>query len=273
MRLKDHVAVVTGGGGGIGEGICLCMAQEGAHIVVSDQNLSAAEKVAAEISKLGRKALAIQTNVCKAKDCQDLIESSLKEMKQIDILVCCSGVPGYSDKTVISDEMTRIENISEDDWDLTIDTNLKGVFLCNRAIAPYFKRQKKGKIINISSIAGRRGSDWLPHYSASKAGVIVFSQVMALQMGPYNVNVNTICPGFVWTSMSVIAGKVMSKTYPQFKEMNSTEIFNEIIRTRVPLGRPQTPDSIGNTAVFLASDEAKDITGQAINVDGGVVFN
>ncbi|MGD0915874.1 MAG: SDR family NAD(P)-dependent oxidoreductase [Thermodesulfobacteriota bacterium] len=273
MRLKDRVAVVTGGGGGIGKGICLCMAREGAHIVVSDQNRSSAEKVAAEISKLGRKTLAIQTNVCMAKDCKDLIEFSLKEMGQIDILVCCTGVPGYSDKTIISDEMTRVENISEDDWDLTLNTNLKGVFLCNRAIVPYFKQQRKGKIINISSIAGRRGSDWLPHYSASKAGVIVFSQVMAIQLGPYNVNVNTICPGFVWTSMSVIAGKVMSKTYPQFKDMNPTEVFNEIIRTRVPLGRPQTPDSIGNAAVFLASDEAEDVTGQAINVDGGVVFN
>jgi len=272
MRLKDRVAVVTGGGGGIGEGICLCLAREGANLVVSDQNRTSAEKVAAEISKMGQRALAIQTNVCSAKDCHDLIELSLKEMGQIDILVCCAGVPGYSDKT-ISEEMTRIENISEDDWDLTIDTNLKGVFLCNRAIAPYFKQQKKGKIINIASIAGRRASDWIPHYSASKAGVIVLSQAIAIQLGPYNVNVNTICPGYIWTSMSVIAGKVMSKTYPQFKDMKPTEVFNEIIRTRVPLGRPQSPESIGNLAVFLASDEAEDITGQAINVDGGSVFS
>jgi len=92
-------------------------------------------------------------------------------------------------------------------------------------------------------------------------------------LAPYNVNVNTICPGFIWTSMSVVAGKIMSKAYPQFRGMNPTEVFNETIRTRVPLGRPQTPESIGNTAVFLASDEAEDITGQAINVDGGTVFN
>jgi len=272
MRLKDRVTVVTGGGGGIGEGICLCLAREGAHVVVSDQNRTSAEKVAAEMSKVGQRALAIQTNVSRAKDCQDLIEFSLKEMGQIDILVCCAGVPGYSD-TTINEEMTRIENISEDDWDLTIDTNLKGVFLCNRAIVPYFKQQKKGKIINIASIAGRRASDWIPHYSASKAGLIVLSQAVAIQLGPYNINVNTICPGFIWTPMSVIAGKIMSKTYPQFKDMNPTEVFNEIIKTRVPLGRPQTPESIGNLAVFLASDEAEDITGQAINVDGGSVLN
>ena len=273
MRLKDRVAVVTGGGGGIGEGICLCMAREGAHVVVSDQNRTSAERVAAEITKMGRRALAVQTDVRSEKDCQGLIEYSLKEMGQIDVLVCCAGVPGYSDKTVIRDEMTRIENISEEDWNFTIDTNLKGVFLWNRAVASYFKRQKKGKIINISSIGGRRGADWLPHYSASKAGVIVLSQAVAIQLAPYNVNVNTICPGYVWTPMSVVAGKVMSKTYPQFKDMNPTEIFNEITRTRVPLGRPQSPESIGYAVVFLASDEANEITGQALNVDGGTVFN
>jgi meso-butanediol dehydrogenase/(S,S)-butanediol dehydrogenase/diacetyl reductase len=273
MKLKDRVAVVTGGGGGIGEGICLCLAREGAHVVVSDQNRTSAERVAAEISKMGRRALAVQTDVRSEKDCQGLIEYSLKEMGQIDILVCCAGVPGYSDKTVIRDEMTRIENISEEDWDFTIDTNLKGVFLCNRAVAPYLKQQKKGKIINISSIAGRRASDWIPHYSASKAGVIVLSQAIAIQLAPYNVNVNTICPGFIWTPMSVIAGKIMSKMYPQFKDMNPSEVFNEIIRTRVPLGRPQSPESIGNVAVFLASDEAEDITGQAISVDGGTVLS
>ena len=136
---------------------------------------------------MGQKALAIQTNVRRAKECQDLMELSLKEMGQIDILVCGAGVAGYSDK-IISEEMTRIENISEDDWDLTIDTNLKGVFLCNRAIAPYFKKQKKGKIINISSIAGRRASDWIPHYSASKAGMIVLSQRL-LSIAPIDVNV------------------------------------------------------------------------------------
>lgn len=273
MKLKDRVAIVTGGGGGIGEGICLCLAREGAHVVVSDQNRTSAERVAAEIKKMGRKALAVQTEVRMEKDCQDLVENSLKEMRRIDILVCCAGVPGYSEKTVICDEMTRIENISEEDWDYTIDTNLKGVFLCNRAVVPYFKKQKKGKIINISSIAGRRGADWLPHYSASKAGIIVMSQAIALQLGPYNVNVNTICPGYVWTHMSVVAGKVMSKTYPQYKNMNPTEIFNELTRARVPLGRPQTAESIGQATVFLASDEASEITGQALNVDGGTVFN
>ncbi len=272
MRLKDRVAIVTGGGGGIGEGICLSMARECTHLIVSDQNQALAEKVAGEISKLGRKALAIQTNVRMAKDCKDLIDLSLKEMGQIDILVCSAGIPGYSNKP-ITEGMTRIENISEEDWDSVIETNLKGVFLCNRAIIPYFKERKKGKIINIASIAGRRGSDWIPHYSASKAGVIIFSQVVASQLAHYNINVNTICPGLVWTAMSITQGKILATEYPQFRGMNPAEVFNENIRIRVPLGRPQTPESIGNAAVFLASDEAQDITGQALNVDGGIIFN
>ena len=272
MRLKDRVAVITGGASGIGEGICLCMAREGAHVVIGDINMESSAKVADKILKTGRKVLTVKTDVRKMEDCQNLIKKSLDDMGCIDILICCSGFPGYSDSTT-GEDPTRIENISEDNWNLTIDTNLKGVFLCNRSIAPYFKQNKKGKIINIASIAGRRGADWIPHYSASKAGVIVMSQAIAAQLAPFNVNVNTICPGFIWTPMSLTAGKMMAELYPQFNNMNPDEVFNELVRTKVPLGRPQTPEAIGNLAVFLASDEANEITGQAINVDGGAVFS
>jgi meso-butanediol dehydrogenase / (S,S)-butanediol dehydrogenase / diacetyl reductase len=272
MRLKERVAIVTGGGSGIGEGICTCMAREGADIVISDINFETAKQVADRLKQFGGRALAIQTDVRKNEDCRKMIEESLSKMKQIDILVCCAGVPGYSTKN-ISENVTRIENISETDWDLTLETNLKGVFLCNRSIIPYFKQRNAGKIINISSIAGRRGSDWIPHYSASKAGIIVLSQAIAAQVGKYNVNVNTICPGFIWTPMSVVAGQIMAKTYSQFHHLSPREIFDETIKAKVPLGRPQTPEAIGQLAVFLASEEASEITGQAINVDGGAVFN
>lgn len=272
MRLKDCVAIVTGGASGIGEGICTCMAREGADVVVSDSNLEMAERVAGRVREFGGKALAVQTDVRKSEDCQVLIEKSLLEMKRIDILVCSAGVPGYSREN-ISENVTRVENISEHDWDLTIETNLKGVFLCNRSIIPYFKQKKRGKIVNISSIAGRRGTDWIPHYCASKAGVIVLSQSIAAQVAKYNVNVNTICPGFIWTPMSEIAGQIMAKTYPQFSHLSPADIFEEVVKAKVPLGRPQTPESIGQLAVFLASEEASEITGQAINIDGGAVFS
>ena len=171
MRLEEKIAVVTGGGSGIGEGICLCMAREGAHVVVSDLNLTFAQKVAEKISALGRNAIAIETDVRKALDCEKLTEMSLEKMQGIDILVCSAGVPGYSTKTY-SEGVSWIENISEDDWNLTIDTNLKGVFLCNRAITPYFRQRKERKNHQYRFCRCTQGSDWIPHYSASKAGVL-----------------------------------------------------------------------------------------------------
>ena len=272
MRLNDKVAIVTGGGGGLGEGICLCLAREGAHVVVSDLKQGLADKVASKVKEAGRKALAVQTHVRKPNECRALTDTTLKEMGQIDILVCCAGVggfalPGDTEKPAI------LENISEEEWSLTIDVNLKGVFLCNQAVAPHFKQQKRGKIINISSIGGRKAVDFIPHYCASKASVIVFSQAVALQLALFNVNVNTICPGVIWTPMWELGAKALSHTYPQFKGMSPKDIFDAMAQNMIPLKRPQTPEDIGNAVVFLASAEADQITGQALNVDGGAVFN
>lgn len=272
MRLKKQVAIVTGGGGGLGEGICLCLAREGAHVVVSDVKLDLADKVARKVEETGQRGLAIQTDVRKADECEKLVEKSLNEMGRIDVLVCGAGVGGFVYRGD-SDEPPILETISEEEWDLTIDVNLKGVFLCNRAIAPHFKEQKSGKIINISSIGGRKGIDWIAHYSASKAGVIVLTQAVALQLAPYNVNVNTICPGVIWTPMWDRGAKILSLSYPPFKGMSPEDVFNAVVQNMIPMGRAQTPEDIGNAVVFLASQEAKEITGQAINVDGGAFFN
>lgn len=272
MRLKNQVAIVTGGGGGLGEGICLCLARDGADVVVSDVKLALAEKVAAKVKETGRKSLAIPTDVRKANECQNLIDKTLKEMGRIDILVCGAGVGGFVYRGD-SDEPPILETISEEEWDLTMDVNLKGVFLCNRAIAPYFKEQKRGKIINISSIGGRKGIDWMPHYSASKGGVIVLTQAIALQLAPYNINVNSVCPGVIWTPMWEKGAEVLSQSYPPFKGMKPGEVFKAVVQNMIPLQRPQTPEAIGSTVVFLASAEAVEITGQSINVDGGAILS
>lgn len=272
MRFENQVAIVTGGGGGLGEGICLCLAREGAHVVVSDVKLALAEKVAAKVRELGRQSLAIATDVRMADQCQELMDVSLREMGRVDILVCGAGVGGFEFRKD-SDAPPTIENISEEDWDLTIDVNLKGVFLCNRAVAPHFKEQQAGKIINISSVGGRKGIDWIAHYSASKAGVIVLTQSVALQLAPYGVNVNTVCPGVIRTPMWDTGAMVLSKSYPPFQGMSPDEVFQAVVQTMIPMARPQTPEDIGNTVVFLASEEAKEITGQAINVDGGAFTN
>jgi meso-butanediol dehydrogenase / (S,S)-butanediol dehydrogenase / diacetyl reductase len=272
MRLKDKVAIVTGAGGGLGEAICFCLAREGAKIVVSDLKPDLAEKVAAKLRAQGKTALAVQTDVRMKKDCQTLIDKTLKEMSKVDILVNNAGVSGL----FYQQESTKIpilESISEDDLNLTIDVNLKGVFFCTQAVVPYFKEQKSGKIVNISSIGGRKGFPFLPHYGATKAGVIVFTQAIASQLAPYNVNVNTVCPGLIWTPMWDELAQVLGHSNPALKGLTPDQIFKEFIQSMIPLGRPQMPEDIGNAVVFFVSDEAKEITGQALNVDGGAVFN
>jgi len=272
MRLKDRVAVLTGGGGGLGEGIALCLAREGARVVVSDMKLDLAEEVAGKVRQKGGQAMAVRTDVRKAEECEALISLAVKEMGHIDILVCGAGVNGFSLRPD-SEDPPWLENLSEDDWDLTIDVNLKGVFLCNRAIVPYFKRQKSGKIVNVSSIGGRKGVDFIPHYCASKAGVIVFSQAVALQLAAYNVNVNTICPGIIWTPMWQEVARVLSISHPAFKGLPLDKVFGAAVEAMIPMKRPQMPEDIGNAVVFLASEEAREITGQALNVDGGTIFS
>ncbi len=273
MRLKDLVAVVTGGGGGLGEGICLCLAREGAHVVVSDVKQELAVNVAKKVEQMGRKALAVQTDVRMADQCQSLIDTAISKMGELDILVCCAGVGRDPSRAIDTESPLSVENITESDWDVTIDVNLKGVFLCNKAAVPHFKTQKKGKIVNISSVAGRQGVDALMAYAASKAGVISLSQSMALHMAPYGVNVNTVCPGIIWTPMWADGVDVFSKTHPLFKGMDPRQIFDTMVQSQIPMQHAQTPEDIGNAVVFLVSDEAKEITGQALNVCGGMKMN
>jgi NAD(P)-dependent dehydrogenase (short-subunit alcohol dehydrogenase family) len=272
MRLKDKVAIVTGGGGSLGEGICLCLAREGARVAVSDLNYHLAKEVAVKIQDEGQKAVALKTDVRLPEDCRGLINTTLQEMGQIDILVCNAGTGGFELRGD-SKEPAILENISEEEWNLTVDVNLKGVFLCNQAVAPYFKKQKRGKIINISSVGGRKGVDFVPHYCASKAGVIVFTQAVALQLAPFNINVNSLCPGVIWTPMWEKGARAISDTYPPFKGMPPEKVFEVMVDQMIPLKRPQSAQDIGKAVVFLASEDADQITGQSLNVDGGAVFS
>ena len=271
MRLKDRVAIVTGGGGGLGEGICMCLAREGAHVVVSDLKLELAEKVAAKVKELGQKALAIRTDVRKPDECKEMVDATLKEMGRLDILVANAGVDGLP--TDNSPASPLIEDIKEEDWDRVVDVNLKGVFMCNRAVAPLFKEKKNGRIINISSVAGRQGEELLAPYAASKAGVISLTQSVALQMAPYHVNVNAVCPGIIWTPMWERLANFASNVVPEAAGAPPEDIYNLMVQMRIPFKKDQTPTDIGNTVVFLASDDASEITGQALNVCGGMRMN
>jgi len=275
MKVKDKIAIVTGGGGGLGEGIALCLAKEGAHVVVSDNQLNLAEKVAAKVRDLGRKSISTETDVTDEAQVQQMVDETVKELGGLDIMICCAGISGIVDRGIDSEEALRIENIQVEDWDTTFAVNVKGVFLCNRAAAPIFRKQNSGKIVNISSVAGRRPNDFLLAYATSKAAVISFTQSMALLMAPHHINVNCVCPGIIYTPMWKAGSELLVKIHPALKGtgLGPKEALDAMVNTLIPFKKYQTPEDIGNAVTFLCSSEAEEITGQSLNVCGGMAFN
>jgi NAD(P)-dependent dehydrogenase (short-subunit alcohol dehydrogenase family) len=164
-------------------------------------------------------------------------------------------------------------NNSEEDWDRTYAVNLKSVFLTCKAIAPYFIEKKAGRIINIASIAGPLAALTMPPYSVAKGGVITFTRVIAKELAPHGITVNAICPGVLWTAFWEGLAKYIADTNPAFKGMTPRQVFDKRVADIIPLRREQTPEDIGWAAVFLASEHARNITGQALNVDGGSVMH
>ncbi len=264
MRLGGKVAVVTGGAQGIGRGIVLCMAQEGADVAIADLQVETAGKAADEIRALGRKALAVQTDVTKATDLEALFERVKRELGRIDILVNNAGVfcrPGLP-----------FTNNVEEDWDLVWSVNVKSIFFACKAIAPYFMQRREGRIINIASIAALLSTVSMPPYSVSKMGAITLTKVVAKDLAAHGITVNAICPGMLWTPFWHRYGEVLAEASPQFSGMTARQVFESRVQAITPLKREQTPEDIGWAAVFLASDGARNITGQVLNVDGGVVM-
>ena len=264
MRLAGRVAIVTGGAMGIGRGIVLCMAREGADVAIADLQVEPAAKVADEVKTLGRKALVVKTDVSKERDFQALFDRVKTELGGIDILVNNAGVackPGLP-----------FTNNTEEDWDRVHAVNVKSIFFACKAIAPYFIEKRAGKIINIASIAGPMNSPSMPPYSVSKMGVITFTKVVAKELAAHGINVNAICPGVLWTAFWQETAERMAKGGGQYAGMTPRQVFETRVNAIVPLKREQTPEDIGWAAVFLASDQARSITGQALHVDGGVVM-
>jgi meso-butanediol dehydrogenase / (S,S)-butanediol dehydrogenase / diacetyl reductase len=265
MRLAGKVAVVTGGGAGIGRGIVLCMAKEGADIAIPDIQDTNAQAVAKEVVAMGRKAISMRCDVTRGTEVAATVERIRKEMGRIDILVNNAGMaspPGMP-----------FTNNSEEDWDKTYAVNLKSVFLTCKAVAPYFIERRAGRIINIASIAGPLAALTMPPYSVAKGGVITFTRVIAKELAPHGVTVNAICPGVLWTAFWEKLAQHIADTNPAFKGMTARQVFDKRVGDVIPMKREQTPEDIGWAAVFLASDEARNITGQALNVDGGSVMH
>ena len=265
MRLAGKVAIVTGGGSGIGRGIVLAMAKEGADIAIPDIQPMNAEKVAAEVKALGRKVVAMKADVTSTSDVTAMVARTRDMLGSIDILVNNAGMaapPGMP-----------FTNNTEDDWDRAFAVNTKSVFLTCKAIAPYFIERKAGRIVNIASIAGPLAAGTMPPYSVAKGGVITFTRVIARELAPHGITVNAICPGVLYTEFWQKLAAHIADTNPAFKGMTPREVFEKRVSDIVPQKCEQTPEDIGWAAVFLASDEARAITGQALNVDGGCVMH
>jgi NAD(P)-dependent dehydrogenase (short-subunit alcohol dehydrogenase family) len=262
-NLNGKVAIVTGAGSGIGQAIARRLSLEGAAVVAADLNRSAAEKLVEELKGLGRRGLAVEMNVTVKRDAEDMARQCLKNFGQVDILVNNAG----------AGSLGLIVNQTEEDWERPIQVNLKGTFLCSQAAAKEMIPRKQGRIINISSVSGKSGEEFIGPYCASKFGVIGLTQTLAKELARYSINVNAVCPGYIWTPMWAEMAKWFKESFPALEGKSPQEIFENRVKSVTPLRRPQTAEDIANLVAFLVSEEARNITGQAINVDGGAVMH
>ena len=249
MKLAGKAAIVTGAGRegkGIGRFVALTLAQEGADIVIADYVLEAAEAAVEEVKALGRRAFAVKANVADPADAEAIIQKALDEFGRIDILVNNAGITRDA----------LIMRMSEQEWDSVLDTNLKGTFNCTKAVARPMLKQKSGKIVNVASVMGLIGNVGQANYSASKAGIIGLTKTTAKELGSRGINVNAIAPGFIQTAMT--------------DELS--ESVRESIAGQIPLNRLGTPEDVAKLVLFLCTDDSDYITGQVINVDGGMVM-
>lgn len=256
MELNGAVAIVTGGARGIGRGIAYELAKQGARIAIADLPAVTADRdeTVAGIKALGSDAMAVDCDVTDAAQVQAMTQAVLGAWGQIDILVNNAGVI----------RIGPVMAFSEADWDLVMDVNLKGTFLCSKAVLPHMMQRQGGKIINLSSIAGKRGRAGTACYSATKFGVIGLTQSLASEMGQFNITANAICPGEVETHMWT---DVLAPAMGAMSGVPASEAFDQWIQREVPLKRPQTIEDMGQAVVYLC--QADNVTGVALNVSGG----
>lgn len=253
MRLNEQVAIVTGAGRGIGREIALRLAQEGAHIVIADVNLDEANEVARVVETKGRQVLTIRTDVSYAADVDNLVRITLDRFETIDILVNNAGI---FQAVPIGQP---VSGVSETEWDRMMAVNLKGVFLCSKAVTQVMKQRKSGKVVNIASLAGKLGGIVSgANYAVSKAGVICLTMCLAKECGPYGVRVNAITPGQIDSPMTDVVLQYRTRAE---------------VEASIPLRRLGQPEDIAKAVVFLVSDEADYLTGEILDVNGGMFMD
>ena len=244
MKLTGRVALVTGAAQGIGKAVALLLARNGADIVVSDINLEKAEETANEINLIGRKALAVKVDVANWNDVERLVDVILEKFAKIDILVNNAGIT--RDKLIL--------RMTEEDWDAVLNVNLKGTFHCTKAVVRHMAKQRSGKIVNIASVVGEMGNAGQANYSASKAGVIGLTKTIAREFAQRGININAIAPGYIETPMTEVL----------------PEKAKEELKRLIPMERLGKPEDVAEAVLFLVSEESNYITGQVLNVNGGI---
>ena len=247
MHLDGKTALVTGASRGIGRAIAIRLASEGASVAINYAgNAKAAEEVKSIIEAAGGKAMLVQADVSSAESVEAMIKEVVEAFGGIDILVNNAGI-------------TRdglLMRMKEEDWDAVINTNLKGVFYCTKAVSKLMMKKRAGRIVNMASVVGLTGNAGQANYAAAKAGVIGFSKTMAKELASRGITVNMVAPGYIDTDMTAVL----------------SESVRETMVSGIPLGRAGTPEDVANAVLFLVSDNASYITGQVINVDGGMVM-
>lgn len=248
MDLTNRVALVTGSGRGIGRAIALRLAEAGASLVINDFGDPApANSVAEEISKMGRPAAVIMADVSQSADVTRMVAEAVEKYGQIDILVNNAGIA--RDQLLV--------RMSDDDWDKVLMVNLKSVFLCTRAVLRHMIKQRRGRIISISSVSGLVGNPGQANYAAAKAGILGFTRTVAKEVASRGITANAVAPGLIDAGL----GQALKEEY------------REEFKKHIPLGFLGTPRDVAEAVAFLASDEARYITGQVLNVDGGMVVS
>jgi len=244
LELIGKVALVTGAAQGIGKAIALLLARNGADLVVWDINLEKAEETAKEIEALGRRAIAMKVDVASLDHVERMVEAILEKLGQIDILVNNAGIT--RDKLIL--------RMTEEDWDAVLNINLKGTFNCTKTVVRHMSKQRSGKIVSIASVVGEMGNAGQANYAASKAGVIGFTKTIAREFAGRGINVNAIAPGYIETPMTDVL----------------PEKVKEELRRLIPMERLGKPEDVAEAVLFLVSEASSYITGQVLNVNGGI---
>ncbi len=253
VDLRQRRAIVTGGAAGIGAAISAKLATAGARVAIADQDIEGAARLAEEI---GRGAAAFAVDVRKRQSVEGCFHAVEQEFGGYDILCANAGVS----------TMKRVVDLTDADWDFNFDVNARGVFLCNQiAVRHFLERRAKGVIVNTASLAGKSGAPWLAHYSASKFAVIGFTQGLAREVAGAGIRVNCVCPGFVRTAMQARE----LEWEADLRGMTPATVLEDYV-AQTPLGRIEEPEDVANAVLYLASDLSGFVTGEALNVTGGV---